>query len=364
MNIIVSAAALRVGGALTIYNQFITHLPFHINNNKYYVFIDESMPAPQISNVEYIVINVKSSIRRIYFDWIGCVKLLKRKNIRADFVISLQNTAVSCLSKIPQLLYYHQSIPLYPEKWRFYKKNERTLFFYKNIYPLFVKLSLTPKTQVVVQTHFMKKMFNLYYKMTIQNIHVCFPDINKYNIDCIKAYNWHDNKIHFIYPALSAPYKKHVTIVRALDVVKKRRPDCLKKILVHFTINAESDLILHNLINKFGVNDCFDFMGCIEHTKLLEMYKGSRALLFPSIIETIGLPLLEAASLGLSIIASDKEYVHEVLEEYEGVSYIKYDDYEMWADKIIENVDNIYKHPYLPPKAGSDWDKFFNLVKI
>ena len=44
-------------------------------------------------------------------------------------------------------------------------------------------------------------------------------------------------------------------------------------------------------------------------------------LLFPSYLETVGLPLLEAKQYGAPIIASDCAYAHETVGEYENVSY-------------------------------------------
>lgn len=44
-------------------------------------------------------------------------------------------------------------------------------------------------------------------------------------------------------------------------------------------------------------------------------------LLFPSYIETFGLPLLEARMSGSPILASDCPFSHEILDDYDGVSY-------------------------------------------
>ena len=44
------------------------------------------------------------------------------------------------------------------------------------------------------------------------------------------------------------------------------------------------------------------------------MYKAADGLLFPSTIETIGLPLLEAATFGLPVLANELEYVNYVEE--------------------------------------------------
>ena len=73
------------------------------------------------------------------------------------------------------------------------------------------------------------------------------------------------------------------------------------------------------------------------------LYKNADALLFPSYIETLGLPLLEAAAFGLPVLAADVDYAHEVLKDYEGVRYIDVFDYEGWARKIKNDIDLCHK---------------------
>ncbi len=49
MNVVVSAAALRASGGLSIYKQFLYHLQKNINGDRYFIFIDKCMPAPNIN---------------------------------------------------------------------------------------------------------------------------------------------------------------------------------------------------------------------------------------------------------------------------------------------------------------------------
>lgn len=53
-------------------------------------------------------------------------------------------------------------------------------------------------------------------------------------------------------------------------------------------------------------------LGKLEHEKVLEEYRQSRALIFPSISESFGLPLVEAAQIGLPILAAELDFVRDV----------------------------------------------------
>lgn len=53
-------------------------------------------------------------------------------------------------------------------------------------------------------------------------------------------------------------------------------------------------------------------LGQMPHQKVLELYGKSRALIFPSLSESFGLPLIEAQSIGLPILAPELDYVRDV----------------------------------------------------
>ena len=53
-------------------------------------------------------------------------------------------------------------------------------------------------------------------------------------------------------------------------------------------------------------------IGEVSHDEIINLYRSSTALIFPSTIESFGLPLLEASQLSLPIIASEKDFVRDV----------------------------------------------------
>lgn len=55
-----------------------------------------------------------------------------------------------------------------------------------------------------------------------------------------------------------------------------------------------------------------EFLPPLDHAGVLQAYAESGALVFPSLGESYGLPLVEATALGLPIVASERDYVREV----------------------------------------------------
>jgi glycosyltransferase involved in cell wall biosynthesis len=54
-------------------------------------------------------------------------------------------------------------------------------------------------------------------------------------------------------------------------------------------------------------------LGEVPHDRISEIYGSARALIYPSLTETFGLPLVEAARLGLPIVASERDFVRDVV---------------------------------------------------
>jgi hypothetical protein len=55
-------------------------------------------------------------------------------------------------------------------------------------------------------------------------------------------------------------------------------------------------------------------LGRLNSSEVAEQYRNSKALIFPSVVESFGLPLVEAANLKLPILAPELDYVREVCE--------------------------------------------------
>lgn len=53
-------------------------------------------------------------------------------------------------------------------------------------------------------------------------------------------------------------------------------------------------------------------LGSLSHEATLACYRSARALIFPSLAESFGLPLLEATAAGLPILAGELDYVRDV----------------------------------------------------
>lgn len=352
--IIVNATALKSGGGLTILRQFIGALPE--DGNEYVAFIHRSVTVSDAGkNLRIIRTDVTAPHKRIWWDVAGLKRWLKKNSIRPVAAISLQNTGFRVPGKCPGYIYYHQPLPLYINRWSLLKKTERTTWFYKNIYPLYIRLFLNSRTEILVQLTFLKEAFSARFRFPEEKIHVVFPEVN---IPAVKnVYNCpvDNNCLNLFYPVSGEVYKNHDILFRALASIDDR-PE--RKTALYLTID-EKGLKKPDLKNV-----TFVFLGPLSHDNVLWLYSKVDALVFPSYIETLGLPLIEAAAAGLPILVSDLPYAHEVLTDYSGAEYIDYKDHTKWAEAILRlQVTKGTKFVAYKSVRRDSWEEFFSVIE-
>ncbi len=115
----------------------------------------------------------------------------------------------------------------------------------------------------------------------------------------------------FIYAATGEPHKNHRCLIDAwvLLAMEGLRP----QLCVTLDSKIYSDLCrqIDERINKYQLNVCN--IGFLSHSDLLKEYQSYDALIYPSLVESYGLPLIEAQQQGLKIIAAELDYVRDVV---------------------------------------------------
>lgn len=94
---------------------------------------------------------------------------------------------------------------------------------------------------------------------------------------------------------------------------------------------------IYTLPQKLGIEDRVIFLGYIKDTHLPLLYSGAKALLFPSLFEGFGLPLLEAMACGCPVLTSNISSMPEVV----GNGAILVDPYSV--DSIAKGIKEITK---------------------
>lgn len=344
-------------GALTILKQFLDAVPSC--KEEYIVFVNNKVFFKPVQKNIYIVkVNNENLFRRFLWDFSGVKKWLKQNRINPIATISLQNTNFRTINCIPNFIYFHNAIPFSDYKWNLLRKEERTLWFYKNIYPFFIKLYINKKTEVFVQSKIIKEQFAYFFKIPIDKIHVIRPKSTLPFLTENSIIHLNKNKLNLFYPATAFVYKNHSTLFDAISLLSI---DLQRNITLHLTCNKQD---LQYLIRLKNFSFEIHYLDNIEISQVFQMYYHCDALLYPSYIETIGLPIIEAASTGLPIVVSDLPYARDILSGYNGAVFVLHYDVNKWSYEILRLFELKDKR-YIPFNLNKyeSWEVMFSIIQ-
>jgi glycosyltransferase involved in cell wall biosynthesis len=124
------------------------------------------------------------------------------------------------------------------------------------------------------------------------------------------AYQPEGDRYEFPFPYLLcvSNRKPHKNESRIVDAFARARLDAG----IHLVFTGESQPDLMRLIETRQLRGRVDFVGMVPEPKLPSLYRGAEALIFPSLYEGFGLPILEAMACGVPVVTSNVTAMAEV----------------------------------------------------
>lgn len=320
MRVLVIDIAASTGGALSILREYYKEIQNDKDNE--YLFLLSDNYIQEKKNIQVKVLKkYKKWIPRLYFDYIEGKKIVKKYN--PDIILSLQNTIIRGTSK-KQILYMHQSIPFQNvKKFSLFKKNECKLAIIQMLMGKFIKSSIKKANKVIVQTNWIKDSVIKSCNILSKKIEVIEPNIEFNNI----KKNKHTKFNKFFYPTSDEVYKNNDLIYDAVDLLLN---EGISNFSVELTLEGVNK---HNNVKRIGK---------LTRDEVFNKYSDS-ILVFPSYIETYGLPLLEARKSNALIFAADTLFAREVLLGYENAYFFDPFNAKELKELMKEAINNDIK---------------------
>tara|TARA_R110001632_G_scaffold60284_3_gene146338 strand:+ start:6462 stop:7487 length:1026 start_codon:yes stop_codon:yes gene_type:complete len=295
--IIVHANNIHNGGGLTLFKSLVEVLP-----KNSILIVDERLPITDSELLYFQVYRVKPSLKHRFL----AERLLRRLAEVEDRVLCFGNLPPLFLLKAKVVLFIQNRYLVEPD--------------FLSLLPIKLRLKLTVErfllrcfgrnvNQVLVQTPSMKALACKYVSASItvagfaanKNVFLDLESIDRQNIE-----------YDFIYVASGEAHKNHKNLVLAWIELAKQGvyPSlCLTVSQRAFPLVAElirREVQYHNLK--------IDNLGLVMGDDIVSLYEKSTALIYPSILESFGLPLIEAKNAGLKIVSSELDYVRDILD--------------------------------------------------
>ncbi|HLW67458.1 MAG TPA: glycosyltransferase family 1 protein [Gemmataceae bacterium] len=107
---------------------------------------------------------------------------------------------------------------------------------------------------------------------------------------------------YVILPAATWPYKNHVRLLQALALLRDRKQLKIHMVLTGFSTTAHHDVL--ECIEKHRLEEQVSWLGWVSAEELVYAYQHAQALVFPSLYEGFGLPIIEAMACGCPALCS------------------------------------------------------------
>lgn len=241
--------------------------------------------------------------------------------------LSKKNNKIICLNGLPPFLFKPKAkVILFIQTFYFFSKinyftNIKSFRFSLLVFlrikleQLWFRLGIKNADEIWLQTPTMKKRFIKYLynnkikkKFTIKIL----PYLDKQSMLYFDKFNRIEKnnvkKNLFIYPADHSGHKNHTRLLNAFSKVKR-------DFKLYLTLeNKKFDKLLKKINLNNDTKSKIENLGQISRKELFSIYKNKvGTLIFPSIDESFGLPLIEAALLKKNILVSNHDYHKDIL---------------------------------------------------
>jgi len=283
---LISAFNMHKGGSLRILENLLKNLP---SRHVFFVLVPSDQEFHCPPNARLIRINYKrfgplSFIARLLFEHVVVATL--HFIHRCDTLLMMGNFANVFIRR--QFVYFHNDLYICSNSGITLSLSQRV----ERV--VFRLLSHRRNVVYITQSHreFFSRKTHVVVKMPFESALAA------------KSNSWLDSadQCEVIYPAFFYPNKNHrilLSIAHYLRITHTR---------IWVTLPNET-------YKKWvgGFADCFPNLGVLAYSDVASAYDRMHALVFPSLVESFGFPLMEAMSRALPIVVADREYAHSLL---------------------------------------------------
>lgn len=211
--------------------------------------------------------------------------------------------------------------------------------FLKRIYYRFVLLRACRKAAgIVTVSEFSKSRISQWAKIPEEKIFVVGNGVSQCFLDAQQ--DAAQDELYFLCVGNRKGHKNEARVLRAFAAATLGTAIRLK-----FTGLPSAEL--HEIAEECDVHERVDFMGKLSENELARAYKNALALVFPSLYEGFGLPIIEAFATGTPVITGNRTSLPEIA----GNAALLVDPYSIEA--IATALQRIVEEPSLRAELSS-----------
>lgn len=312
MKILTNALGIADSGGITVFNKYLEE----INNSPYSTIVCYNQ-GPLIDNVvahyqnnpkiSFIIFQKSGIIKRLWLENTRFNKIVKENDLRLIYNLSgsAQLLPILQLTKLQNLMFYSSKLDDQ------YKKQGKLIQWFKQIFiKRFVFLNLYKfQKNFEIQSSHVENMFlqfchndkfNFFIKSDI--------DVDSKSFLPPKYFDF-SNKVFFLYiigPHFEMVHKNFKDFVAAMILLAAKDKN------FEIVITLTEAQLTHSKLWDERLNPYTNFIGYLPQTELQAHFKDNTIVISNSVIETLGLHIIEAIKRGCLTIAPNEEYAKSV----------------------------------------------------
>jgi hypothetical protein len=317
-NILINALGISDSGGITVLETTIKecledetlNLFIYCNHNNNIINLKNEFLNYQ--NITFELIKNKGIVNRIFFENFQFRTIVKKLNV--SLIYNFSGTEQFSL-KIPSLVKV-QNLMFYSKKLdQIYLKNKDYIQWFKQIFiKRFIFLFMLKKAKnIEIQSEHVSLSLSSFLNITNKRFFLKndFP-AEKNDFKIPKKYNFSE-KITFLYivgPHFEVPHKNINDFVNAMTKLKNSNID------FNIEITLTKKQLNESLIWNKELNNITTFLGYLKNKNAIKkLFKDNTILISTSIVETLGLHVIEAIQNGIIAIVPNEEYSKYVYGE-------------------------------------------------
>jgi len=362
--IVVSAVNVRKGGTLTIQRDCLHYLSSLAKTGDYNVYaLVHSKELYSDDSIEYIEFpdTIKGWFKRLRCEYVTMKKVSEQ--IGPVYLwLSMHDTTPNVIAE-KRAVYCQTSFPFY--KWSF-----RDFYFdYKiALFSLFTKfaykVNVHKNDYLIAQQVWFRDGLSKLLHFDSSKIIVCPP---QRKVTTVTPEVIHSDVPIFFYASTPDCHKNFETLCKAAEYLEKKIGENQFKVVI--TISGDKNRYDKWLYKKWSHVNSIEFSGFLSKEKLYGYYNVASALVFPSKVETWGLPISEFMDVSKKpIILADLPYAHETACGDNPVAFFPSTNHERLAslmeEVLSENLKSFKINDNKPSQepVAQTWEELFDIL--
>lgn len=354
--IVISAVNLRKGGTLTILRECLRAFSeWNSRDEHRVVAVVHKKELAYYDHIEYVEMpwSVRSWIHRLWCEYVSMHKL-SRQIGNVNLWLSLHDTTPRVQAE-RQAVYCHNSYPFFSWHWRHLLLNYRIVsfaLFTKFIY----RINIHRNRYLIVQQEWFRREMSRMFGIDRKNIIVAKPEsmattnIFKHQTSNVKC---ETSSFIFLYPAFPDVHKNMECLCEAARLLEQEVGT--QRFEVVLTTARDFNKYSKYISRHWGDIRSLRFCGFLDRPSLAAEYAKAACLVFPSKVETWGLPISEFSPSGRPMLLADLPYAHETSAGSRCVSFFNPEDATELKCKMRQLLEgDLHAFHAIPPQHYDD----------